>query len=325
MAATTIPPKIKYRLPGQASIGADRGPVIKITRSIFDELNIETESSLSASTEDQLLIGSKTSRIERIFKSRTKQLIGTIVILTAALGTGLLLLLRSVRTSLREAARTRNFVAAVSHELRTPVAALRLYGEMLSEGWAKDEEKRNEYHQRIVRESERLELLVDRVMQKTRLETSGVEPIPTDIKSLVKQIVESMQDGRDDILIEAETDIPLSLADPEGVRSILENLIDNARKYAKSSGDDPIEVSVRAAEGGAVLEVADRGPGVPQAERGRLFDAFYRSGEEERRSAEGIGLGRHLAALHANAMGAELNVLDRPGGGAIFSVRFRRA
>ena len=105
----------------------------------------------------------------------------------------------------------------------------------------------------------------------------------------------------------------------------VETRLDRARKYAKSSGDDPVEVSVRAEEGGAVLEVSDRGPGVPRAERGRLFDAFYRSGDEERRSAKGIGLGLHLAALHANAMGAALDVLDRPGGGAIFSVRFRSA
>jgi signal transduction histidine kinase len=105
----------------------------------------------------------------------------------------------------------------------------------------------------------------------------------------------------------------------------LENLIDNARKYAKSSESDPLEVRVGASDGIPVLEVSDRGPGVPQEERERLFDAFYRSGDEERRSAKGIGLGLHLAALHANAMGAELEVLDRPGGGAVFSVRFRRA
>ena len=205
------------------------------------------------------------------------------------------------------------------------MAALRLYGEMLSEGWAQDEDKRSEYHQRIVRESERLELLVDRVMQKTRLETTGVEPISTDLRVLVEQIVESMREGRDDIELKADSDTPLSLTDPEGVRSILENLIDNARKYAKSSESDPMEVRVKADDGRPVLEVSDRGPGVPREERERLFDAFYRSGNEERRSAKGIGLGLHLAALHANAMGAELEVLDRSGGGAVFSVRFKRA
>ena len=86
-----------------------------------------------------------------------------------------------------------------------------------------------------------------------------------------------------------------------------------------------MEVSLSVKDGLPHLTVSDRGPGVPEEERVRLFDAFYRSGDEERRSAKGIGLGLHLAALHANAMGAALEVLDRPGGGAVFSVRFKRA
>ena len=56
-----------------------------------------------------------------------------------------------------------------------------------------------------------------------------------------------------------------------------------------------------------------------------IFEAFYRSGDEERRSVQGIGLGLHLAALHANAMGARIKVEDRSGGGAVFSVRFKTA
>jgi len=233
--------------------------------------------------------------------------------------------LRSVRASLQETARTRNFVAAVSHELRTPVAALRLYGEMLSEGWAEDEEKRKEYHERIVRESERLELLVDRVMLKTRLETTGAQLLPTDISVLVKEIVETLRKGRDDIEFTSEPDAPLALIDPEGVRSILENLIDNSRKYAKSSPSEPVDVSIFVKNGCPLLKVSDSGPGVPAEERGRIFDAFYRSGEEERRSAKGIGLGLHLATLHANSMQAKLEVEDRVGGGAVFSVLFKTA
>ncbi len=324
MAATTIPTKILYRRSKDTS-NASRDGVVETARSLYEELEIEADPELVAAGNDKLLISSETSRIERLYGKRWAQFLATVAVLTAALGTGLVLLLRSVRASLQETARTRNFVAAVSHELRTPVAALRLYGEMLSEGWAEDEEKRNEYHQRIVRESERLELLVDRVMRKTRLETTGAELISTDLSALVGEIVETLSEGRDDIKFSADPDIPPGLSDPEGVRSILENLVDNSRKYARSSPEEPVEVNLTEEDGLPHLAVSDRGPGVPEEERVRIFDAFYRSGNEERRSAKGIGLGLHLAALHANAMGAELRVIDRPGGGAVFSVQFKRA
>jgi signal transduction histidine kinase len=324
MAATIIPAKVRYRL-SEGPHSASRADVVETTRSLYEELGIEATNELHAAGNDKLFISSETSHIERLYSKRWTQFLGTVAVLTAALGTGLVLLLRSVRASIRETARTRNFVAAVSHELRTPVAALRLYGEMLSEGWAEDEEKRDEYHQRIVRESERLELLVDRVMRKTRLETTGVQLISTDLSTLVGEIVETLREGRNDIELAVDPEIPLSLTDPEGVRSILENLVDNSRKYAKSSPDDPVQVSLSVKDGIPYLAVSDRGPGVPEEERTRLFDAFYRSGDEERRSAKGIGLGLHLAALHANAMGAELEVLGRSGGGAVFSVQFRRA
>jgi len=162
-------------------------------------------------------------------------------------------------------------------------------------------------------------------MRKTRLETTEIEPLSTDISQLVAQISASLREGRDDIEVVADPNTPRAFTDPEGVRSILENLVDNARKYAKSAPDNPIEVCVREVDGSPTLEVSDRGPGVPAAERELLFDAFYRSGDEERRSAQGIGLGLHLAALHASAMGARIKVEDRSGGGAVFSVRFKPA
>lgn len=324
VAVTTIPRELLY-LRGASATDPHGPDTIEAERSLYFELGIEASAEDAGAGADRVVISSGTERIQKLYEKRWSQFLATVCVLTAALGTGLFLLLRSVRASALEAARTRNFVAAVGHELRTPVTALRLYAEMLSEGWATDEEKRAEYHQRILRESERLELLVDRVMRKTRLETTGVKPIPTHLAELVEQISAPLSEGHADLVLSLDPNTPRALTDPEGVRSILENLVDNARKYAKSSSDDPIEVSVLTAKSRPTLEVSDRGPGVPAAERERIFDAFYRSGDEERRSAKGIGLGLHLAALHANAMGATIEILDRPGGGALFRVRFQAA
>jgi signal transduction histidine kinase len=74
-----------------------------------------------------------------------------------------------------------------------------------------------------------------------------------------------------------------------------------------------------------MLEVKDRGPGIPQGERSKIFEAFYRVGNETTRTARGTGLGLHLVALQSQAMGARVQVLDRKGGGTIFRVTFRSA
>ena len=90
-------------------------------------------------------------------------------------------------------------------------------------------------------------------------------------------------------------------------------------------GGEPILVSTRREDHTVVLEVADRGPGVPASERDRIFEAFYRMGSEATRTATGTGLGLHLVRLHAEACGARASVLSREGGGSVFQVAFRPA
>lgn len=301
------------------------GDIIHTTRSLSEHLNIYGGSSSIDENTDELVLMAKTRRTERLFKKRRETFLFSMLLLSASLGTGLFLLLRAVREGMYQASRTSNFVAAVGHELRTPITALRLYSEMLTDGWASDEAKREEYHERILRESQRLELLVDRVMQKSRLETAGAQPIATDLQALVDEIVASQIDRTNDISLSMSAPPPSALTDPEGVRSILENLIDNARKYASCSSKSPVEVYVGAQNGQPMLTVSDRGPGVSSEDSALIFDAFYRSGDEERRSAKGIGLGLHLCSLHANAMRAKITVDERPGGGAVFTVLFERA
>ena len=124
---------------------------------------------------------------------------------------------------------------------------------------------------------------------------------------------------------------------------ILTNLVENARKYASPgasgpqgtppertgsgpAGDPGILVRTRLDQRSrAVLEVLDRGPGIAEADRGRIFEAFRRLGDEATRKTKGTGLGLHLVALQAKAMGARISVHPRNGGGSIFRVTLARA
>jgi two-component system OmpR family sensor kinase len=196
---------------------------------------------------------------------------------------------------------------------------------MLADGWVEDEARRAEYYRRILKESARLELLVERVLEKGRLQRETATPEPGDLAALAASLEPSLRmlapDGIDDLRFELAPDLPPAMLTTEGVRSIVSNLVENARKYAPvAPGGEPIVVRVAREGREALVEVLDRGPGVPDKERERIFEAFYRMGKEQERRAKGTGLGLHLVALHARSMGGRAEVRPRPGGGAAFRV-----
>jgi signal transduction histidine kinase len=267
-------------------------------------------------------------------RSRELAFLSVAGMLVLSLGTGLVLLFRSVQRDLEAARRTENFVSAVTHELRTPLSAVKLYGEMLAEGWVTDESKRQEYYRRILRESTRLETLVERVLHKGQLTRNELAPEPGDLVRAIEPLVpllsadDSPHPARD-LAFELPADLPMVMLHTECVRSIVTNLVENARKYAPVDAQDPkaepIRVRVALVERKVLLEVLDRGPGIPPEERSRIFQAFYRIGNERTRASKGTGLGLHLVALQAEAMGAEVEALAREGGGTVFRVSFRLA
>ena len=270
-----------------------------------------------------------TTRLEEARARSIRRFFGVGLMLLVTLMTGMRLVYLNVRRELDQAHRMQNFVAAVTHELRTPLSAIRLHGEMLLDGWASDPEKQRDYYRRILRETERLSTLVERVLEKSRLKEDVVLPQPGDLNELVEAVVPSLEapeGGTDDLYLQLAEDLPHVMMTREAVAGILSNLIENARKYAPVEPDgEPIRIRTIQEKDRVVLEVADRGPGVPAAEKDRIFEAFYRSGRESTRQTIGTGLGLHLVDLHASSVGGRASVLDRPGGGSVFRVAFKPA
>ena len=283
--------------------------------------------------------------LEENFRAQLGWLLGLAGVLATSTAIGLRLLFGRLRASKEEALRTRNFVASVTHELRTPIAAVKLYGEMLADGWVEDEQRRQEYLQRIVRETDRLSGLVDRVLLRRKLQDQPPEANLGDLNlEILAQRGELEMAGGEflgDLAFELEEGLPPVQLVPDGIHVVLANLVENARKYAPvaqpSEGDEgteptegtgnaePILIRTRRDRRGSVcLEVLDRGPGVEESERSRIFDAFYRSGDEATRRTTGTGLGLHLVALQARAMRAKVEVLPRRGGGSRFKLTMRR-
>jgi signal transduction histidine kinase len=206
-----------------------------------------------------------------------------------------------------------------------------MYSEMLRDGWAGDEQKRADYLQRIVRETNRLDVLVDGLLESRRLADMKATPEPGSLNDAVRATMPELQmtDGTEatDITFHLQEDLPAVLLEEGAVRGILVNLVENARKYAPvEEGAAPLEVRTSLDRRGRVLlEVADRGPGIPSGERDRIFDAFYRVGDESTRTTHGTGLGLHLVQMHVDAIRARVRVSARKGGGSVFQVILRNA
>jgi signal transduction histidine kinase len=265
-------------------------------------------------------------RFEERARRQSQRFLATGGMLLLTLGIGMTLLYRSVRRELDQAHRMQNFVAAVTHELRTPISTIRLHAEMLQDGWVASE-KQPEYYERIVRETQRLSTLVERVLEKSRLKENVTRPVAGDLNTIVESLREDfmpLAGHPADVDFELAPGLPPVWLTSEGVEMILSNLVENARKYAPASGD-PILVRTRRSGSRILLEVLDRGPGVPAEEREKIFEAFYRIGSEVTRTTTGTGLGLHLVRLHAETCRADASVEERDGGGSIFRVAFRPA
>jgi signal transduction histidine kinase len=224
------------------------------------------------------------------------------------------------------------FVSAVTHELRTPLTTFRMYAEMLSEGMVEDEANRRRYLETLRLEADRLTHLVENVLAYARLERGRPEgrigpiSVATMLQHGDRLSERALQSGLE-LLIDADqrTQSARALADASAVEQILFNLVDNACKYASSTGNHSLHLEADADERYVRLRVRDHGRGISHQDRARLFQPFRKSADEAARSAPGVGLGLALSRRLARQMGGELSYETNGEPGASFVLRLRRA
>ncbi len=166
----------------------------------------------------------------------------------------------------------------------------------------------------LVADVRRLRTLVDELMEISRFDADAERPTlePIELGRLVTAIVAARLPAAVITLPAASVTIE---SDPRRLDRILGNLLDNARDHAP---DGPVEVSLTNTREGAVIVVADRGPGVPREALSHVFDRFYKADPSRRGGSSGLGLA--IAAEHAALLGATLRARARPGGGLIFAL-----
>jgi signal transduction histidine kinase len=224
-----------------------------------------------------------------------------------------------------ELARERSlFVSAVSHELRTPLTTIRMHAEMLEEDLV-TEDRRPKVYREIVAESVRLSRLVENVLEISRLE-EGRRPLRTaraDLRAHVRQVIEQQVPfaRAKGFELEAVEGEPVEAGfDAQAVEQIVVNLVDNAVKYAAGTEDPRIEIAVDRDGDRAVVRVRDRGPGIPESERERVFERFHRVERPSSAHKPGTGIGLALVRDLARAHGGDVEARPRDGGGCEIAV-----
>ena len=243
-------------------------------------------------------------------------------ILSVVLCGGFYLMYRLGVGQIELARQQQDFVSAVSHELKTPLTSIRMYGEMLREGWA-SEEKKKTYYEYIHDESERLSRLITNVLQLARmtrndlrldLKPRSVAELVDGIRSKIGSQIERAGFALD-LDCDAEAGQAVIRVDADAFTQIVINLADNAIKFSAGAEVRRIDITCRLHRRRTVVfSVRDHGPGVARDQMEKIFRLFYRSENELTRETVGTGIGLALVHQLALAMGGQVDVLNREPG-----------
>jgi len=222
---------------------------------------------------------------------------------------------------LRELDRLKNeFIAVVSHELRTPISSV--YGAATTlQRRTLDQARRDSLLSVIYAESARLARLVDQVVWASRFESGHVaisieQCQPTELAAQVIEAARIHLPATLTIELRADSTLPQVLADPERVRQVLVNLLDNAVKFSPEGGC--IEVALERSDGHVRFAVADEGLGIPTGEQGRIFEKFHRLDPNLTRGVGGTGLGLYICHELVRQMNGRIWVNSREREGSTF-------
>lgn len=252
----------------------------------------------------------------------------TVIARVAPLGSRLVLALVEDRTREHRVEEVRrDFVANVSHELKTPVGAIRLLSDAVVEA-SDDPEAVVRFAQRMKKESERLSVLVQQIIELSRLQGDDPleHPAPVDVDDVVTAAIDTSaidaQNRRVTVTTSGEAGLAV-LGSNEQILIAVGNLVANAVNY--SPAGSTVVVSTKTLEDTVEIAVTDQGIGIPAGEIDRIFERFYRVDPARHRSTGGTGLGlsivKHVAATH----GGDVRVWSVEGQGSTFRLRLPRS
>jgi signal transduction histidine kinase len=260
------------------------------------------------------------------FQSRkTKQFIGEGITFLFLFLLGAIYVYRSLLKQLRYSNQQQNFMMAVTHELKTPIAISHLNIETLLKRNL-DQNQQNKLLEATLKETKRLDALSNNILLASQLDMGQYESNKQeiDLSKLVREVLQSFHERfplricnafiQEAVFIQGETLL---------IQMLASNLLDNANKY--SPADTPIDIHLQSLENKIVLTIKDQGIGIPVSEREKIFEKFYRVGEEQTRNSKGTGLGLYLCKKITSFHNATLQMQPNGMQGSIFTVSFTKS
>jgi two-component system sensor histidine kinase KdpD len=216
-------------------------------------------------------------------------------------------------------------LSMVSHNFRSPLASIKASVGGLRNPDIGDAATRDELLKGIDQETDRLNRMVANILTVSRLKAGDglAQCEPTSIRELVGAVFDSLRaDEKQRLQVTLDPNLPEVCLDPVQIAEALFNLVDNALRY--SPPESPVELEASRHGGAVVLEVLDRGPGLPAGDEERMFDPWYRMPGNQESARRGIGLGLPVSRGLVEAHGGHLNARNRKGGGAVFQITLPR-
>jgi two-component system sensor histidine kinase CiaH len=292
----------------------------------FIALNIQnrqmTEYKLSLLTHDDVSYVPKAEKIYTDRDRKTAQYIGEGLFILIVILVGAIFLYTAIRRQNRIHRQQQNFMMAITHELKTPISIARLNLETLLKRDLTEVQKVKLLNSSL-QEINRLNNLTGNILVSAQLE-GGSYRFDKETLDMSKIVSDSSHDfitrfpGKP-WHTEIAPEIQFT-GDPLLMQILVNNLIENAVKY--SAPDSPVSVSLKNKDNKGLLEVKDEGAGIPQKERKRIFQKFYRVGNEDTRTTQGTGLGLYLVSKIARDHKMIINISSNQPEGSIFTVQF---
>lgn len=271
--------------------------------------------------------------IELIFPEHNRHM-GTLIYTLPSAGTLLVIIVLSVmaitillrhKHYLRE---RKDFVSNMTHELKTPVSSIRLACEMLEDpSLNQSEERRQRITQTMLKEVDRLTLLVDQVLQSSMMERGVLKSYPVEldaheeIRDLGSAYAMKLTNAHGELVLALEAEHHMLMCDRIAFQNVISNVIDNSLKYRKVDLPPIITLTTHNDNTNLIVDIQDNGIGISRQDRGHIFDQFYRVHTGDRHDVKGFGLGLAYVQRAIQAMGGEVKVFSKLGVGTKMSLR----